>query len=66
MKLKRIGPLAIATAVLMSVGFLDVERGYAAERKCTLDSRNRNAVPSSIWGKEAVRIRCCWLFHLQW
>jgi hypothetical protein len=38
MKLKRIGLWAIATGVLMSVGFLGVEREYAAEKKCTLDT----------------------------
>jgi hypothetical protein len=38
MKLKGIGQLAIATGVLISAGLLNVERGYAAEKKCTLDT----------------------------
>jgi hypothetical protein len=38
MKLKRIAQLAIATGVLISAGLLNVERGYAAEKKCTLDT----------------------------
>jgi hypothetical protein len=38
MKLKRIALWPIATAVLVSVGLLTVEHGYAAEKKCTLDT----------------------------
>ena len=38
MKVKRIGRLALATGVLISVGLLNVERGYAAEKKCALNT----------------------------
>lgn len=38
MKLQRIGLWAIATGVLISVGLLNVEQGYAAEKKCTLET----------------------------
>jgi len=38
MKLKRIGLWSIATGVLISVGLLTVEQGYAAEKKCTLET----------------------------
>jgi hypothetical protein len=38
MKLQRIGLWAITAGVLIGAGLLDVEQGYAAEKKCILET----------------------------